>query len=104
MTRAGSGCYTSPLECDAQNRFDCAETFGLVQPLQGRIKSLQPGERRADRSPAAGRIGMNKLLRALIAGYGAQKLGGGCMGGGCLGTIVVFVLIYWLLGSCDHSR
>lgn len=34
-------------------------------------------------------------LRALIAGYGAQKLGGGC-----LGTIVVFVLIYWLLGHC----
>lgn len=34
-------------------------------------------------------------LKALIAGYGASKLGGGC-----LGTIIVFVLIYWLLGGC----
>ena len=44
---------------------------------------------------------MNNLFRALIAGYGAKKLGGGCLGGGCLGTIVVFILIYWLLGSCQ---
>lgn len=36
---------------------------------------------------------MNKLFRALIAGWGAKKLGGGC-----LGTIIVFVIIYWLLG------
>ena len=36
---------------------------------------------------------MNKLLRVLIAGYGARKLGGGC-----LTTIVVFILLYWLLG------
>ncbi len=39
---------------------------------------------------------MNKLIRALIAGYGAKKLGGGC-----LGTIVVFVIIYWLLGYAN---
>jgi len=37
---------------------------------------------------------MNKLIRALIAGYGAKKLGGGC-----LGTIVVFIIIYWALGQ-----
>lgn len=37
---------------------------------------------------------MNKLFRALIAGYGAKKLGGGC-----LGTIVVFIIIYALLGN-----
>jgi hypothetical protein len=37
---------------------------------------------------------MNKLIRALIAGYGAKKLGGGC-----LGTIIVFVIIYWALGQ-----
>ena len=36
---------------------------------------------------------MGNLLRALVAGYGAKKLGGGC-----LGTIIVFVLLYWLLG------
>lgn len=39
---------------------------------------------------------MNKFIRALIAGYGAKKLGGGC-----LGTIVVFIIIYFLLGQCN---
>jgi len=38
---------------------------------------------------------MQNWLRALIAGYGAKKLGGGCFG-----TIIVFVIIYWLLGHC----
>ena len=38
---------------------------------------------------------MNKLLRGLIAGYGAKKLGGGC-----LSTIIVFLIIWWALGSC----
>ena len=33
---------------------------------------------------------MNNFLRTLIAGYGAHKLGRGCLGGGCLGTVVVF--------------
>jgi hypothetical protein len=37
---------------------------------------------------------MNKLIRGLIAAYGAKKLGGGC-----LGTIVVFFVIYYLLGN-----
>ncbi len=36
---------------------------------------------------------MNGLFKTLIAGYGAKKLGGGC-----LGTILVFVIIYWALG------
>ncbi len=39
---------------------------------------------------------MNKLFRALIAGYGAKKLGGGCFG-----TIVIFILIYLALGQCN---
>ncbi len=38
---------------------------------------------------------MNNLFRALIAGYGAKKLGGGC-----LGTIIVFVIIWYALGYC----
>ena len=38
---------------------------------------------------------MNKLVRGLIAGYGAKKLGGGC-----LGSIVVFFIIWYALGSC----
>jgi hypothetical protein len=36
---------------------------------------------------------MPNWLRALIAGYGAKKLGGGC-----LSTILIFIVLYWLLG------
>lgn len=36
---------------------------------------------------------MNKIFKGLIAGYTAKKLGGGC-----LGTIVVFLIVWWLLG------
>lgn len=38
---------------------------------------------------------MQNWLRALIAGYGAKKLGGGCVG-----TIIVFLIIYMALGYC----
>lgn len=37
---------------------------------------------------------MNNLLKTIIAGFTAKKLGGGC-----LGTIIVFVIVYWLLGK-----
>jgi hypothetical protein len=39
---------------------------------------------------------MNNMFRGLIAGFGAYKLGGGC-----LGTVVVFVIIYLILGQCN---
>ncbi|WP_031425745.1 hypothetical protein [Flavimarina sp. Hel_I_48] len=39
---------------------------------------------------------MKNLFRALIAGWGAKKIGGGRCG--CIGTIVVFAILYWLLG------
>ena len=39
---------------------------------------------------------MNNFFRALIAGYGAKKLGGGCFG-----TIIVFIIIYYALGQCN---
>jgi len=42
---------------------------------------------------------MNNFFRAIIAGYGAKKLGGGC-----LSTILIFVVIYWALGNCNSSR
>ena len=38
---------------------------------------------------------MNNIFRGLFAAYGAKKLGGGC-----LGTIVVFILIWVVLGQC----
>ena len=41
---------------------------------------------------------MRKIIRALLAGWGAKKLGGksGC---GCLGTIVIFIILWWLLSN-----
>jgi len=36
---------------------------------------------------------MKNFLRALLAGWGAKKAG--C---GCFGTVVLFVILYWLLG------
>lgn len=37
---------------------------------------------------------MSGLIRTGLAGYGAMKLGGGC-----ISTILIFILLYWLLGS-----
>ena len=42
---------------------------------------------------------MSKLLRALVAGWGAKKLGGGC-----LTTILIFLLLWWLLGNFEVFR
>jgi hypothetical protein len=39
---------------------------------------------------------VSKLLRGLGAGYGAKK-----MGGGCLTTVLVFILLWWLLGNFE---
>ncbi len=36
---------------------------------------------------------MNKFFKVLLAGWGARKLGFGC-----LGSIIAFIVIYWLLG------
>jgi len=37
---------------------------------------------------------MNGLFKTLIAGFTAKKLGGGCFG-----FIIVFIIVYWLLGK-----
>jgi hypothetical protein len=39
---------------------------------------------------------MNNLLRGCLAGYGAKKLGGGC-----LSTIVIFIVLWMVLGQCS---
>jgi len=36
---------------------------------------------------------MNGFFKTILAGWGAKKLGGGC-----LGTIIIFFILYWLLG------
>lgn len=41
---------------------------------------------------------MNKFFRAIIAAWGAKKLGGGC-----LSTIIIFAVIYMLLGKCNQT-
>lgn len=38
---------------------------------------------------------MSKILRGLVAGYGARKLGGG--GCGC-GTVFIFIILWLVLG------
>lgn len=40
---------------------------------------------------------MPNWLKAIIAGYGAKKLGGGC-----LSTVLIFVVIYYMLGQCNR--
>jgi len=42
---------------------------------------------------------MSKLLRGLAAGWGAKKLGGGC-----ISTILIFLFLWWLLGNFDVFR
>lgn len=38
---------------------------------------------------------MNKLVRGLIAWYGAKKLGRGC-----LSTVAIFIIIWVMLKNC----
>ncbi|WP_369754114.1 hypothetical protein [Flavobacterium sp. WC2409] len=37
---------------------------------------------------------MNGFFKTILAGYGAKKLGGGCFG-----TILIFIILYWILGK-----
>jgi len=37
---------------------------------------------------------MNGFFKTLLAGYSAKKLGGGC-----ISTIIIFLIIFWLLGK-----
>lgn len=41
---------------------------------------------------------MNNFFRGIIAAWGAKKLGGGC-----LSTIIIFAVIYALLGKCNNN-
>ncbi len=42
---------------------------------------------------------MNNIFRGLIAGYGAKKLGGGCFS-----TIIIFIIIWYVLGQCNQKN
>lgn len=39
---------------------------------------------------------MNNLFRGLLAGWGAKK-----WGGGCLSTIIIFIILWVVLGQCS---
>lgn len=41
---------------------------------------------------------MNSFFKTIIAGWGAKKLGGGC-----LSTILIFIAIYVALGQCSRT-
>jgi phosphotransferase system glucose/maltose/N-acetylglucosamine-specific IIC component len=41
---------------------------------------------------------MNNFFRAIIAGAAAKKFGGGC-----LGMIVIFAIVWVILGQCSSS-
>jgi hypothetical protein len=43
----------------------------------------------------AAHLQMNNLFRGLLSGAAAYK-----WGGGCLGTVVVFLIVWALLGQC----
>ncbi|AUX22602.1 membrane protein [Sorangium cellulosum] len=42
---------------------------------------------------------MSKILRGIAAGYGAKKLGGGC-----LSSLLIFALLWWVLGHFGIFR
>lgn len=51
---------------------------------------------RAVSNEHGGMTTMSKILRGLAAGWGAKKLGGGCFS-----TVLIFILLWWLLGNFD---
>ena len=53
----------------------------------------------AARELACYQLGVSKLLRGVAAGWGAKKLGGGC-----LSTVIVFFVLWYLLGHFDIFR
>lgn len=44
-------------------------------------------------NPSPHILTMSKLLRGVAAGYGAKKLGGGCFS-----TVLIFIILWWVLG------
>jgi hypothetical protein len=49
--------------------------------------------RRGERTVQGGRL-LSKVLRGVVAGWGAKK--SGC---GCIGTVIIFFILWSLLGS-----
>ncbi len=56
----------------------------------GAVRSVQ---RDPKNSSLERRLWVSKLLRGLAAGYGAKKLGGGCFS-----TVLIFIVLWFILG------
>jgi hypothetical protein len=63
------------------------------------IERSGPSHQSAHGSDLIEEHNMSKLLRGLAAGYGAKKLGGGCFS-----TVLIFLLLWWLLGHFGVFR
>jgi hypothetical protein len=86
--------------------FPCSS--GLDFPLPAKLpvgvgggvpRRASPGLRLADVEDLNQGRPMSKLLRGLAAGWGAKKLGGGC-----ISTVLIFLLLWWLLGNFEVFR
>lgn len=62
-----------------------------LQPMKDSSSPLGP--------PTSTEYNVSKILRGLAAGYGAKKLGGGCFT-----TVLVFIILWWLLGHFGIFR
>jgi len=85
-------------DADAEFCYESVESSvaGIVRRSDRGLKTRAPVARCGTRSL---RSDMSKLLRGLAAGYGAKKLGGGCFS-----TVVIFLLLWWLLGHFGVFR
>jgi hypothetical protein len=69
------------------------EPFRLGSGRYGLCICDPPASRLAGRSPHGRGVTMSKLLRGVAAGYGAKK-----MGGGCFSTVIIFIILWYVLG------
>jgi hypothetical protein len=67
--------------------------------VRKRSPAITTGNVRRAIYPELEESNMSKVLRGLAAGYGAKKLGGGCFS-----TVLIFILLWWLLGHFGVFR
>jgi len=67
--------------------------------VRKRSPAITAGNVRRAIYPELEESNMSKVLRGLAAGYGAKKLGGGCFS-----TVLIFILLWWLLGHFGVFR
>jgi hypothetical protein len=87
-------------QCDSAPRGGGTEPSAISIDLSTPDSPCEPSRLpRGGGTAGALEAAMSKLLRGVAAGWGAKKLGGGC-----LSTIVVFVILWYLLGHVGIFR